>query len=137
MPNNGRIGILFTKGKGSLMHHPEHNSPHAFDVDLPDFDAKVISASGSKPTLVDFWADWCGPCHALSPHLLRVVDEHDGAVQLAKVEVDEGENMKLAGHYRVRGFPTIILFVDGDEKGRFSGARASHWIREWLDEHLA
>ena len=55
---------------------------------------------------------------------------------LAKVEVDEGENMKLAGHYRVRGFPTVILFRDGEEHGRFSGSRASHWLREWLDEHL-
>ncbi len=56
--------------------------------------------------------------------------------RLVKVEVDEGENMKLAGHYRLRGFPTIMLFVDGDERARFAGSRPSHWIRDWLEAHL-
>jgi len=120
------------------MFLPGHDSPHIFAVDLPDFEAKVIQASkDGPPVLVDFWADWCGPCHGLAPHLQRVVDEREGAVVLAKVEVDEGENMKLAGRYQARGFPTVILFRDGEEHGRFAGARASHWLREWLDEHLA
>ena len=54
----------------------------------------------------------------------------------AKVEVDEGDNMKLAGHYRLRGFPTVILFQGGEERGRFSGSRSSHQIRDWIHEHL-
>ena len=111
-------------------------SPHIFDVHLQDFDKKVIQASRHKPMLVDFWADWCGPCHALAPHLYKVVDEHAGAVELAKLEVDEGENMKLAGHYRVRGFPTVILFREGAEVARFASAHPTHWIRDWLDDHL-
>ena len=111
-------------------------SDNAFDVHLEDFDARVIQASSDHPVLVDFWADWCGPCHALSPHLNRVLDEWQGRVRLAKLEVDEGENMKLAGHYRVRGFPTVILFRDGEEQARFSGARASHWLRDWFEEHI-
>jgi thioredoxin len=118
-----------------MLHH-EHASPYVFAVDLPDFPDRVIEASRRQPVLVDFWADWCGPCHALSPHLLRVVEERGGALALAKVEVDEGDNMKLAGHYRVRGFPTAILFRYGEERGRFAGSRASPWLREWLDEHL-
>lgn len=112
-------------------------SPWIYDVHLEDFDARVLAASRDKPVLVDFWADWCGPCHALAPHLYRVVDEHEGAVELAKLEVDEGENMKLAGHYLVRGFPTVILFRDGSEVARFASARATHWIRDWLEQHLA
>jgi putative thioredoxin len=60
----------------------------------------------------------------------------EGKVRLAKVEVDEGENMKLAGRYRLRGFPTILLFHQGEELGRFSGARAAHWIEHWIAEHL-
>jgi putative thioredoxin len=108
-----------------------------FDAGLEDFAAKVIEASRHAPVLVDFWAEWCAPCHAIAPHITRVVNELGGRVRLAKVEVDEGENMKLAGHYRLRGFPSILLFVDGRERGRFSGARASHWILEWLQEHAA
>jgi len=119
------------------MLHPAHVSPHVLAVDLLDFPLQVIEVSRQRPVLVDFWADWCGPCHALAPHLLRVVEEREGALLLAKVEVDEGENMKLAGHYRVRGFPTVILFRAGEEQGRFSGSRSSPWLREWLEEHLA
>lgn len=108
-----------------------------YSVDLADFQERVVQASHAAPVLVDFWADWCSPCHAIAPHLTRVVHELGGRVRLAKVEVDEGENMKLAGHYRLRGFPTVMLFVAGEERARFSGSRASHWIHGWLTEQLA
>lgn len=111
-------------------------SPHAFDVDYDRFQADVIEASRQRPVLVDFWAEWCAPCRQLSPHLNRVVDEHAGGIALAKVEVDDGANMKLAGHYRLRGFPTVILFQHGEERGRFSGSRSSHQLREWIEQHL-
>jgi len=108
-----------------------------FDCGLDDFDEKVLAASNSVPILVDYWADWCAPCHAIAPHLTRVVNDLGGAVRLAKVEVDEGENMKLAGRYRLRGFPTIMLFQGGAERARFSGARPSNWIAHWIDQHVA
>jgi putative thioredoxin len=111
-------------------------SPIIFDVDLESFDQKVVEASSEQPILVDFWADWCAPCHALSPHLERVVTELDGRVQLAKIEVDDGENMRLAGKYQLRGFPTVILFQRGAELGRFSGTRSSHQILDWVHQHL-
>ncbi len=114
--------------------HLNTKSQHIFDVDEKGFPVEVIEASRKRPILVDFWADWCAPCHGLAPHLERVIGELAGAVKLAKVEVDD--NMRLAGHYRLRGFPTVILFVGGDELGRFSGARASHWIRNWIEEHV-
>ncbi len=107
-----------------------------FEVGLEGFETQVIAGSHDLPILVDFWADWCAPCHAIAPHLTRVVNHLGGAVRLAKIEVDEGENMKLAGRYRLRGFPTVILFADGEELGRFSGARASHWIEHWITERL-
>jgi putative thioredoxin len=119
-----------------MLFHIHDNSPHAFDVDQERFEQEVIAASRERPMLVDFWAEWCAPCHQLSPHLNRVIDEYEGAIRLAKVEVDAGENMKLAGHFRLRGFPTVILFQGGEERGRFSGSRSSHQIREWLAEHL-
>lgn len=110
-------------------------SDFIFEANLEDFNEVVIEASNQQVMLVDFWAEWCAPCHGLAPHLVRVVEELGGKVRLAKVEVDEGENMKLAGKFKLRGFPTVILFIDGQEIARFAGARATHWIRDWLNEH--
>jgi len=118
------------------MFQTQHPNPHTFDVDHERFQAEVVDASHRHPILVDFWADWCAPCHALAPHLKRVIDEYAGTILLAKVEVDEGDNMRLAGHYRLRGFPTVILFQNGEERGRFSGSRSSHQVRDWIHEHL-
>jgi putative thioredoxin len=118
------------------MFQTKHPAPHIFDVDLERFQTEVIEASGRRPIMVDFWAEWCAPCHALSPHLERVIEEYGGSILLAKVEVDEGDNMKLAGHYLLRGFPTVILFQNGEERGRFTGSRSSHQVRDWIREHL-
>ena len=128
----------FDESRGGLVEAGASNpmNERIFSVDLHDFEERVMEASHETPILVDFWADWCAPCHAITPHITRVIEDLDGAVRLAKVEVDEGENMKLAGRYRLRGFPTIILFRDGEELGRFSGSRASHWIHDWLNRYL-
>ena len=108
-----------------------------YDVHLGDFDQRVLDASHDVPVLVDFWADWCAPCVVIAPLLEKVLLEFDGRVRLAKLEVDEGDNMKLAGHYKVRGFPTIILFKNGEEVERFSGAKPLHFLREFLGRHLS
>ncbi|MGD2084389.1 MAG: thioredoxin domain-containing protein [Chromatiales bacterium] len=115
------------------MKHTD-KEPFMLDVSEHDFHNEVIEASRAGPVLVDFWAGWCAPCVALAPHLERVVQEQGGRVRLAKLEVDD--NMRVAGHYRVRGFPTVILFRGGEEIARFSGARSSPWLREFLREHL-
>lgn len=108
-----------------------------FDVDLEHFQEKVLTASNATPVLVDLWADWCSPCLVIAPVLKRFVTEYEGDLKLAKVEVDEGENMKLAGRYKVRGFPTIILINKGEEIARFSGAKPLSFIREFIDEHIS
>lgn len=108
--------------------------PMIFDVNEHDFTPKVLDASRDKPVMVDFWAEWCPPCRALTPVLERVAHQrHD--VRLAKVDADE--NMKLAGRYGLRGFPTVILFRNGEELGRFSGARTPQQVQAFLDRHLA
>lgn len=116
-------------------HQPHPQPDLIFDVDLAGFESAVIETSNTVPVIVDFWADWCPPCRALTPVLERVATALGGKLQLAKVEVDEGANMKLAGRYGLKGFPTVLLFIGGEIKGRFSGARAEHWVRDFLAEH--
>lgn len=109
-------------------------SPHIFDATEQNFAEAVIERSRTAPVMVDFWADWCPPCLALTPVLERVVQHRNGGILLAKVEADE--NMKLAGHYKLRGFPTVILFQNGEERGRFSGAKPERIVQEFLDQHV-
>lgn len=109
---------------------------YIFNIDFDDFETRVLEASNKNPVLVDFWADWCAPCISIAPVLTRVVESFHGRVSLAKLEVDEGENMKLAGRYRVRGFPTIILFHKGQELDRFSSSRPAQFIQQFIQQHL-
>ncbi len=108
--------------------------PNIIDANEDDFAERVIGASATTPVLVDFWADWCPPCRVLTPVLERLAGEYAGGFVLAKVEADE--NMKLAGRYQLRGFPTAILFVKGEPVDQFSGARSPDYVREFLDRHL-
>lgn len=85
--------------------------------------------------LVDLWADWCAPCLTIAPILENVIHAYAGAIALAKLEVDEGENMKIAGRYAARGFPTILLIQNGEEIGRFSGAKPAHFIKDFIANH--
>lgn len=104
-------------------------------VGLADFDMQVLQCSAQHPVLVDFWAAWCAPCLVIAPVLEQLVAEYAGAFTLAKIEVDVGDNMKLAGRYRVRGFPTLMLFRDGQQQGHFSGAHPARYIRDFLEQH--
>ena len=104
-----------------------------FDVGEEDFEARVIEASRTRPVMVDIWAEWCAPCRQLTPVLERVAKSGEGRILLAKLEADE--NMRLAGFYLVKGFPTVMLFLDGEEKGRFAGFRSEQAVRAFIDEH--
>jgi putative thioredoxin len=119
-----------------LEHVVVSTHPDIFAVSTENFATTVLEASHQRPILVDFWADWCAPCRTLSPQLERVIFDLNGQIHLATLEVDEGDNMREAGRYQVRGFPTVILFHHGLEITRFSGARSRHQIREWLQQQL-
>jgi putative thioredoxin len=112
------------------------NDAQIFDTQLEQFEQDVIAASHKTPILVDFWADWCPPCRMLTPVLEHAMQRYTGSLRLAKVEVDAGENMKLAGRYAMRGFPTVLLFVDGEIVGRFSSAKPEHWVHDFIAGHL-
>lgn len=111
------------------------NNAVIFDTDLNHFQRDVLEASSQYPVLVDFWAEWCAPCLAIAPTLEKTIPRYEGRIRLARLEVDEGENMKLAGKHKVRGFPTIMLFQNGEETARFSGARPAQAIRHFIQEH--
>lgn len=130
----GRVNPVLSDRYAMTYHKPA--SPWIASVDLHDFDATVVAASHEYPVLVDFWADWCSPCLVIAPVLERIVSEYEGAIRLAKLEVDAGDNMKLAGHYRVRGFPTVMMFSQGEELGRFSGAHPAPYIRAFIEQYL-
>lgn len=107
-----------------------------FDTTYEAFQEDVIMVSHNHPVLVDLWADWCPPCIVVAPILKKVVTEYDSEISLAKIEVDEGKNMKIAGQYQVRGFPTILLIQNGEEKARFSGAQTASFIENFIDENI-
>ncbi len=84
--------------------------------------------------VVDFWAEWCGPCKVLGPILERVADEMDGAFELVKVDVDA--NQQLAGQFGVQGIPMVVGFRHGAPVSHFTGAIPEESFRQWLDELL-
>ena len=83
------------------------------------FEQEVLKSE--KPVIVDFWAEWCGPCHAVSPVLDRIVDERNGDLKLVKVNIDE--QPELAQRFGVQSIPTIILFKDGAPAAAAIGAQ--------------
>lgn len=113
----------------------QHYGKDIYVVNLEDFEVKVLEASHQRPILVDLWAEWCPPCLVIGPILEKVVREHAGGVALAKVEVDEGENMKIAGRYQARGFPSILLIQDGEERARFAGAKPQSFIEDFIAQN--
>jgi putative thioredoxin len=86
-----------------------------------DFQQRVLDRSNEVPVLVDFWADWCRPCHMLAPVIERAVDAHDGKVELAKLDTDS--NQETAARYGIRGLPTIKAFRNGQVVDEFTGAQ--------------
>ena len=101
------------------------------DVTTEDFEREVIERSSELPVVVDFWAEWCGPCKSLTPVLEKEIAEREGKVVLAKVDVDA--NQELAQKYDVRGIPAVKAFRDGQIVDEFTGARSGPGVADFLD----
>jgi putative thioredoxin len=97
-----------------------------------DFEQQVLERSKEVPVLVDFWADWCRPCHMLAPVIERAVDAHPGKVELAKLDTDA--NQATAARYGIRGLPTVKAFRNGEVVDEFTGAQPPAVVERFVDQ---
>ena len=97
------------------------------------FESDVLKAD--KPVLVDYWAEWCGPCKMIAPILDEVSKDYDGRLQIAKMNVDE--NRDVPAKFGIRGIPTLMLFKDGQLAATKVGAMSKAQLTAFIDQQLA
>ena len=107
-------------------------SEHIKHITDASFEADVLKSD--KPVLVDFWAEWCGPCKAIAPILEEVAKEYDGKLQIAKLDVDS--NQAIPAKFGIRGIPTLILFKNGEQAATQVGALPKSGIKQWIEREI-
>ena len=98
------------------------------------FQSEVIEASNAQPVMVDFWADWCRPCHMLAPTVAEIANDYAGKLKVVKLNVDE--NVNSAGRYNIRGIPTLLIFKGGQVADQIVGAVPKDQISRVVDRHV-
>lgn len=106
-----------------------------FDVGEMDFEDRVLRASMERPVIVDFWAPWCGPCKQLGPLLEKIVSATNGAVWMAKINVDE--NQQIAAALRIQSIPTVFAFFQGRPVDAFTGAQPESQLKTFVEKLVA
>lgn len=107
--------------------------PHVFDATTAGFETEVLAKSLETPVLVDFWADWCGPCKTLGPILEKLAAEFNGGFVLAKVDTEAEQ--QIAAAFQIRSIPTVFLVKGGQIVDGFQGALPEGQVREFLKHH--
>ena len=103
------------------------------EVTDDEFDEEVLQAD--LPVLVDFWAEWCGPCHTIAPILEGLAEEYDGKVKFVKVDTEE--NFHTTDHYGILSLPTLLVFKGGQQVDKILGAKPKGDLKRSLDKVLA
>lgn len=114
---------------------PGDSEADVVDVGADNFAQDVVEKSRTVPVLVDFWAPWCGPCKTLTPILESIANKHNGALRLAKVNIDEQQ--ELAMQFSVRSVPTVVLVKDGAIVDGFMGAQPEEVVQQFLSKHIS
>lgn len=96
------------------------------------FEQEVVKSE--HPVLVDYWAEWCGPCKMIEPLLHEIASEYTGRIKIAKVNIDE--NPQIANQFKIRGIPTLMVFKDGKVQGMKVGAVTKGVLKEFVEQYV-
>ena len=125
-PDDGRQQDYFL-----FMKNTQHD---IFDVSLHDFDERVIEASRHKPILVDFWADWCGPCKVVAPAVEDIARQYRGKLKVCKLNVDEAP--QIAANYGIMSIPTLSIFKSGQVMEQIVGTMPKSELEERIKPYI-
>ena len=117
----------------AVLNHIEDSPMATVKVDNSNFQSDVLQSN--EPVVVDFWAEWCGPCKMIAPALDEIAAEMAGQVKIAKVNIDE--NPELAAQFGVRSIPTLLMFKDGELAANMVGAAPKSRLADWIKASAA
>jgi thioredoxin 1 len=133
-----RFGHLINQESGCQGQSVEDTNTNMADniqvVNDGNFETEVLTASKTQPVMVDFWAEWCRPCHMLAPTVAEIAQDYAGKLKVTKLNVDEA--MNSAARFSIRGIPTLLVFKDGQMVEQIVGAVPKDQITKALERHI-